>query len=55
MPFEGEPKKVDDTPCPKCKGRDVTHQLWESSDGGHEDSRYQCACGHVWWIDGIDS
>jgi len=42
--------------CRKCKVKAATCELWESSCGGYEDYRYTCgACGHVWWVDGIDS
>jgi hypothetical protein len=31
-------------------------RLWESHDGAYEDHQYRCwHCGHVWWVDGIDS
>lgn len=50
------------TPCPetKCHKCDqagaVMCKVWESSCGGYEDYKYTCGnCGHVWWIDGIDS
>lgn len=44
------------TPCRKCGGHNVTYRIWESSDGAYEDYKYTCAdCGHVWWVDGIDS
>jgi hypothetical protein len=50
-------------PCQKCRAEKlengspaVRYQTWESSCGGYEDYKYTCgACGHVWWIDGIDS
>ena len=42
--------------CRKCGKKEVTYQVWESSCGGYEDFKYTCgACGHVWWVDGIDS
>ena len=42
--------------CRKCSKAEATCQTWESSCGGYEDFKYTCAaCGHVWWIDGIDS
>ena len=42
--------------CHKCNKKEVTCQVWESSCGGYEDYKYTCgACGHVWWVDGIDS
>lgn len=46
-----------DRPCTKCGARDrVTVQAWESKDGAYEDNKYTChACGHVWWVEGIDS
>jgi RecJ-like exonuclease len=42
--------------CRKCgvKGQ-VTCRTWNSSCGGYEDYKYTCACGYVWWADGIDS
>lgn len=46
-----------DRKCTKCGHTgQVTCSVHESSDGAYEDWRYTCqACGHVWWIDGIDS
>ncbi len=45
-----------DKECPKCGKQESTWQLWTSYDEAHEDFKYTCgACGHVWWIDGIDS
>jgi len=45
-----------DTPCHKCTNTSIQVQTWESSCGGYEDYRFECpACGHVWWVDGIDS
>ncbi len=45
-----------DRACPQCRAQKTTRQTWESSCGGYEDDKYTCgACGHVWWIDGIDS
>lgn len=42
--------------CRKCGGGPVTYKLWESSDGAYEDEKYTCqACGHYWWVEGIDS
>lgn len=42
--------------CGKCGQVEVTCQTWESSCGGYEDYKYTCgACGHVRWVDGIDS
>lgn len=42
--------------CRKCGQGPVRRELWHSHDGGYEDARYTCgACGHIWWIDGIDS
>ena len=42
--------------CRKCGKTNVRCQLWESSDGAYEDEKYTCQdCGHVWWVDGIDS
>lgn len=44
-------------PCPHCNKSDQhVYSIWESSDGAYEDEKHIChACGHVWWIDGIDS
>jgi hypothetical protein len=29
---------------------------WESNDGAYVDRKYQCVtCGHVHWVEGIDS
>lgn len=44
--------------CRKCKAKTARCELWESSCGGFEDVKYTCiavGCGHVWWVDGIDS
>lgn len=42
--------------CPKCGKEEIFYKVWESSCGGHEDYKFTCrACGHSWWIDGIDS
>ena len=42
--------------CRKCEADEVTVKLWESSCGGYEDARYNCAaCGHIWWVDGADA
>lgn len=50
-----EPKKTD-RECRKCGVHAVTYETWDSSDGGYTDYKYTCgACGHTWWIDGIDS
>jgi uncharacterized Zn finger protein len=46
-----------DQPCPSC-GSAEHHQVrvWESNDGAYEDEKHECtSCGHVWWVDGIDS
>jgi len=51
----GPPVKAE-RPCPKCGSDNVTVQTWESSCGGYEDEKFTCgACGHTWWVDGIDS
>lgn len=45
-----------DTKCRKCRSTNVHYRLWESSDGAFEDYKYECLdCGHIWWIEGIDS
>lgn len=42
--------------CQKCGKTEMTCRTWESSCGGYEDYKYTCgACGHVRWVDGIDS
>jgi DNA-directed RNA polymerase subunit M/transcription elongation factor TFIIS len=42
--------------CRECKKQCVTWQVWASHCGGYEDYKYTCGeCGHVWWVDGIDS
>lgn len=42
--------------CAKCHRRTVRVQLWESRDGAYEDEKFTCTnCGHVYWVDGIDS
>jgi len=54
MPYESENNPTD-RPCPKCQG-ELVYDVWESSDGGHEDLQFHCkTCGHSFWIDGIDS
>lgn len=55
--FGDDGKVVPDIQCRKCacKGT-VSMRVWESSDGAFEDYKFKCAaCGHVWWVDGIDS
>jgi uncharacterized protein with PIN domain len=42
--------------CQKCGKQTVRVQVWESSDGAYEDEKFTCtSCGHIYWIDGIDS
>ena len=42
--------------CRSCGKAAATCRTWESSCGGYEDYKYTCtACGHEWWVDGIDS
>lgn len=41
--------------CRKCGQQTVTVQSWDSNDGAYTDYKYTCACGHTWWVDGIDS
>ncbi len=42
--------------CPKCHSGHCDVQTWESNCGGFEDEKITCVnCGHVWWIEGIDS
>lgn len=42
--------------CRRCHQQSVTWQSWESHCGGYEDFKFTCgACGHLWWVDGIDS
>jgi len=61
MPYIGGPKLVkNEDPefkCLMCRSNDkLTYRKWESSDGGHEDTYYECEeCGYSWWVDGIDS
>jgi hypothetical protein len=44
------------TPCPRCRATTGRFRPWESHDGAYEDYLHECdACGHRWWIDGIDS
>ena len=41
--------------CRKCEGA-LQYRTWESKCGGYVDYQYRCLnCGHVYWIDGIDS
>jgi uncharacterized protein with PIN domain len=50
-----EPAKELDE-CPKCKKKAVKTRIWESNCGGFEDEKHECqACGHVFWVEGIDS
>lgn len=53
----GEYKHAVEIKCRECKAeRHVRYRIWESSCGGYEDYNYKCfACGHSWWVDGIDS
>jgi len=52
--FRGEKKC--DSKCRACGKSEVTYYVWESSCGGYEDYKFTChACGHTWWVDGIDS
>lgn len=47
---------VVDLKCQACEAASVNEQQWESFCGGFVDHKYTCReCGHVWWIDGIDS
>ena len=42
--------------CRKCGQRKLVCRVWESSCGGYEDNKIKCSnCGHIWWVDGIDS
>jgi len=42
--------------CSKCGKQTVFVRLWESSDGAYEDEKFTCGtCGHVYWVDGVDS
>jgi uncharacterized protein with PIN domain len=42
--------------CSKCGKKTVRVQIWESSDGAYEDEKFTCtSCGHIYWVDGIDS
>jgi hypothetical protein len=44
--------------CPACGHTSAKCETWESSCGGYEDEKYTCLnvdCGHIWWVDGIDS
>lgn len=53
----GKPE-VDRSLCPKCGEVSMRCEPWESSCGGYVDYRYTCesqTCGHVRWVDGIDS
>lgn len=41
--------------CGKCCAPMLV-QTWSSHCGGYEDFRYTCpVCGHVAWVEGIDS
>ena len=42
--------------CQKCSGLDVRYRVHSSSCGGYDDDEIKClTCGHVRWVDGIDS
>lgn len=42
--------------CRKCREKKAQCQTWDSSCGGYTDYKYTClGCGHIWWVDGIDS
>ena len=50
------PEDVPDVACRGCDAPTVIVRLWESRCGGYEDHQFTCrTCGHVWWVDGIDS
>lgn len=52
----GEFDHAYEEPCLKCGSDQVRYRIWESSCGGYEDYHHKCfACGHTWWVDGIDS
>jgi len=45
-----------DTSCRECGASPVGVRKWESHCGGYEDYNFKCpACGHSWWVDGVDS
>ena len=50
-------EEIIDRICPQeGEERRIKKQIWESNDGAFEDEKYSClTCGHVWWVDGIDS
>lgn len=49
-------RKCRATNCRKCNSSDVEYREWNSSDGAYTDYQYCCQkCGHMWWVDGIDS
>lgn len=43
--------------CYGCGDPDhIDYRIWESSDGGFEDTQYKCVtCGLTWWVDGPDA
>lgn len=44
--------------CTKCGKETVRVEPWSSSCGGYEDEKHTCenpGCGHVRWVEGIDS
>lgn len=52
----GDYRPEPETACRACSKREVSCRVWESSCGGYEDYHFRCrACGHAWWVDGIDS
>ena len=54
--YVAEPTEELTVACRACGKFEVTSKPWESSDGAYEDMHYECrACGHGWWIEGIDS
>lgn len=55
MPFTKQFKSH--LPCPKCFNQSIVVDVWESSDGAHEDERASCSnelCDYVEWFDGSD-
>lgn len=59
VPFD-EPDEwkacVDTWRCRKCKSSNGKWRTHCSSDGGWEDEEVKCFdCGHVYWVEGIDS
>jgi len=60
MPYvsDWKPTKPEapDYKCRNCESDNIWYREWESSDGGHEDIKYECRnCNCTWWVEGSDA